>query len=76
LGGFVGTLLSPTHPVGRQQRRPDGDKVLLEFEEPNRLPMAGTLHVGPDGDAEAQVQERTQQRGDREQNDDRGRNSP
>ena len=43
--------------------------MLLEVEEAERLPMAIALQLGPDVDAEVQVHDRSQQRGDRVQND-------
>ena len=51
-GRFVGSLLPPTNPIGRQQRQSDGDEMLLEVKEAQRLPMAGALQVGPDIGAE------------------------
>src|SRR5262245_57075756 len=57
--GSFGTLLSPTDPVGWQQRQPDGCEMLLEFEGPKRLPIAGALQIRPDRDAETQLQQRT-----------------
>ena len=44
--------------------------MLLEIEEAERRPMAGALQIGPDVDAEVQVQDPAQQRGDHIQNDD------
>src|SRR5262249_57954353 len=69
-GRLVDSLLSPTNPIGRQQRQSDGDEMLFEVKETKRLPMAGALQVGPDIDAEWQVQDRAQQRGDRIEDDD------
>src|SRR4029077_193814 len=64
-GRFVVWLLSPTNPIGRQPRQSDGDEVLLEIEDTERWPMAGSLQVGPNIDAEWQIQDRAQKRGDR-----------
>ena len=44
--------------------------MLLEIKDTKRRPMSGALQVGPDMDAEWQVQNRAQQRGDRIENDD------
>jgi hypothetical protein len=71
LGGFVGILLLPTNPVGRRQRQPDGDEMLLKIEESKGLPMAGALQSRSNGNAETQVHDSTQQRAHRIQNDDR-----
>ena len=54
--GFVGSLLSPTNPIGGQHCQPDGDEMLLEIKNTKRRPMSGALQVGPDMDAEWQVQ--------------------
>ena len=69
-GRFVGTLLLPTNPIGRQQRESDGNEMLFEVKEAKRLPLASTLQVGPDIGAEWQVQDRAQQRRADIQNDD------
>ena len=60
----------PANPIGRQQRQPDGDEMLLEIKETERLPMAGALQIGPDVDAEVQVDGSAEQRGNHIQNDD------
>ena len=44
--------------------------MLFNVEEAEGLPVAGALQVGPDVDAEVQVHDPAQQRGDRIQNDD------
>ena len=50
--GFAGTRLPPANPVGRQQRQPDGDEMLLDVEEAEGLPVSSALQLGPDIDAE------------------------
>ena len=54
----------PAHPVGRQQALPDGDEVLLEIEEAKCLPVAGLLERRPHIDAEVEVNDRAQDRGE------------
>ena len=71
MGRFVGTPLPPTNPIGRQQRQPDGNEMLLEIKETERLPMAGALQTGPDVDAEVQVEGSTKQCGNHIEHDDR-----
>ncbi len=44
--------------------------MLLDIEEAERRPVAGALQLGPDVDAEVQVHDPAEQRGDRIQNDD------
>ena len=46
------------------------DEMLLEVEEAEGLPVAGALQLGPDVDAEVQIDDPAQQRGDHIQNDD------
>ena len=46
------------------------DEVLLDVEETEGLPVAGSLQLGPDIDTEVQIHDRAEQRGDRIQNDD------
>jgi hypothetical protein len=70
-GRFVGSLLSPTNPIGWQQRQSDGDEMLFEVKETKRLPMAGVLQIRPDVDAEVHVEGSAEQRGNQIENDDR-----
>ena len=45
--------------------------MLLEIKETERRPMAGALQIGPDVDAEVQVEGSAEQRGNHIENDDR-----
>src|SRR5262245_40022273 len=62
-GRFCGSLLSPTNPIGRQQRQSNGSEMLLDVKETERRPMASELQIGPDVDAEAQVDDSAKHRG-------------
>ena len=51
--GLIDKRPAPTGPVSGQQAQAYGDKILLEVEETQRMPMAIALQIRLDVDLEA-----------------------
>src|SRR4051812_12186335 len=70
LGGFSRKRLASTYPVSRQQCQPNGDEMLLDVEQAKDFPMPAPFQMGPDIDAERQVDDGAEQRRGAVENDD------